>query len=97
MQIGQRIFVLADVIRLNVFFENALGRVVQLVCITPNGMPPSYIRDGLKALKCRIINQIFFIITMCNDVTGVANCPTFQIRCVETKELRFADLLRVAE
>ena len=84
-------------IGLNVFFENALGRVIELVRVTPDSVTLFHISYRSEAFEQRVIRQIFFVVAVRDDVTGVTGRTSIQIRGIQAQKLGFADLLCVAE
>lgn len=59
LQIGQRVFVLADVVGLDVVLEQAFGGEVELVGITPDGITLLDVGGILETLELRVIGEVF--------------------------------------
>ena len=72
-QIGNRVFVFADVVGLDIVLENALGGEIKLVCVSPDGKPLFDIGNGFEAFEQRIVGKIFFIVAVDDDMALIAD------------------------
>ncbi len=99
VEIGEGVFVLADVIRLNVRLEDAGGAVVELVGVAPNGEAGGGAGGVAEAFERRVFGEIFFVVAMGKDVARVAEAGGDLVRLagIEAEELRLADLREVGE
>lgn len=71
MQIRERIFVFADLVRLDIVLEEALGRVIELVGVAPDGISLPDLRNRPEPLEERIVGQVFVVVAMGDDMAGL--------------------------
>ena len=72
VEIGEGVFVLADVIRLSVRLEDAGGAEVGLVGVAPHGEAGRGAGRVAEAFERGIFGEILFVVAMGDDVAGVA-------------------------
>ena len=97
LQVVERIFVLADVVGLNVRLEYAFGGVVELVRVAPDGVAFLDVGGGFETFEVGLVVQIFLVVAVGDDVAGVGQRAVVKVRGVEAEKLCFANLLGVAE
>ena len=97
VEIGERVFVFADVVGLDVRLENARWNEVEFVSVAPDGESLFALRRGGEAFEKRIGREVFFVVAVGDDVAAVMDRAVFKMRGVEAEELRGPLLLDVAE
>ncbi len=97
VEVGERVFVLPDVVGLDVFLENTALGEVELVGTAPDGEAGANVGGVLEALKKRVRSEILFVVAMGDDLALVGELFVRKLGGVEAEELRLADLLGVAE
>ncbi len=97
LQIGARVLALADLVGRDVVLEQALGAEVELVRVAPDGMPLLDVGGLIEGLEMGVVCKVAFVVAVGDDVRRVAHIVVIEVGGVQAQEVRFADLLCVAE